>query len=67
MTYRLCLSFAACDPSPLVGEGSGAPSRSDGTAPREGGRLLYAAKLLTPLRERHALACSPKRGERVVC
>jgi hypothetical protein len=52
---------AVCSPSPLVGEGSGAPSRGDGVAPREGGESQ------TPLRARDALACSPTRGERGVC
>jgi len=59
-------SLTACFPSPLVGEGSSAPSRSDGAALREGGFGPDAAKLLTPLRALVERACSPPKGERNV-
>jgi hypothetical protein len=64
---RFSHGLTVCFPSPLVGEGSSASSRSDGNdgkALREGGLMRDAAKLLTPLRKRNALACSPTRGER---
>jgi hypothetical protein len=59
-------SHATCSPSPLVGEGSAVPSRTDGKAPpREGGASL--ANFVTPLRSGDAGSCSPTRGERGVC
>ena len=58
MTQTRIYVLATCSPSPLVGEGSGAPSRSDGTALREGGNAA------TPLRSGDAGSCSPTRGER---
>jgi hypothetical protein len=56
---------AAQFPSPLVGEGSGAPTQSAGEAPRErgDGSTRDAAEKLTPLRAASG-ACSPTRGER---
>ena len=58
MNVLLRLVSHTCFPSLLAGEGSGAPSRSDGPAPREGGEVV------TPHRTRKASACSPTRGER---
>jgi len=54
------------DPSPLVGEGSGALARSAGLAPREGGMLGIRNLRLTPLRAPKWRVCSPTRGERGV-